>query len=83
MKRITFEYWMNNCSGRDYRPSTVSRYCKALELIEERMGLKFDKPILEIRDEKEFEEVAQIIQSASNYEFVNKKYGNGDCMQQY
>ena len=75
---ITFEYWMNNCSGRDYRPSTVSRYCKALELIEDRMGLKFDKPILEIRDEKEFEEVAQIIQSASNYEFVNKKYGNGD-----
>lgn len=78
MKDVTFEEWMNHYSGRNYRASTVSRYIKALDLIEERMGLKLDKPILEIKEEKEFNEVVKTIQAAANYEYANKKYGNGD-----
>ena len=75
---LSFEEWLTNYKDHKYRESTIKRYVIALQKAEERLDVSFERPILEIRDQKQFEDAVKIIQSAPNYEFVNKKYGNGD-----
>lgn len=75
---ISFEQWLENYQDHKYRNSTIKRYVIALQKVEERLVIHLEKSILAIREREEFENAVKIIQSAPNYEFVNKKYGNGD-----
>lgn len=75
---LSFEEWLANYREHKYRDSTIKRYIVALQKAEERLSIFLDKPILEIKDLKEFEKTVEKIQAAPNYEYVNKKYGNGD-----
>ena len=75
---LSFEEWLSNYQDHKYRDSTIKRYVVALQKAEERLMISLSKPILEIRDIGEFEIAAKTMQSAPNYDFVNKKYGNGD-----
>ena len=75
---LSFEEWLTNYEDHKYRDSTIKRYVIALQKAAERLDVAFEKPILEMRNLKEFEDSVRVIQSAPNYEFVNKKYGNGD-----
>ena len=75
---LSFEEWLTNYKDHKYRDSTIKRYIIALQKAEERLGISFQRPILEIRDIKEFKDSVRVIQADPNYEFVNKKYGNGD-----
>ena len=75
---FSFEEWLANYQDHKYRDSTIKRYVVALQKAEERLMISLSKPILEIKDLKEFESAVKTIQSAPNYDFVNKKYGNGD-----
>lgn len=75
---LSFEDWLANYQDHKYRDSTIKRYVVALQKAEERLMISLNKPVLEIRDLGEFEIAVKTIQSAPNYDFVNKKYGNGD-----
>lgn len=75
---LSFEEWLTNYKDHKYRDSTIKRYIIALQKAEERLGISFQRPLLEIRDLKEFEDSVRVIQADPNYESVNKKYGNGD-----
>jgi len=75
---LSFEEWLANYQDHKYRDSTIKRYVVALQKVEERLMISLGKPIFEITDLKEFESAVKTIQSAPNYDFVNKKYGNGD-----
>ena len=75
---LSFEEWLSNYQDHKYRDSTIKRYVVALQKVEERLMISLSKPVLEIRDIGEFEIAVKTIQSAPNYDFVNKKYGNGD-----
>ena len=75
---LSFEEWLSNYQDHKYRDSTIKRYVVALQKAEERLMISLSKPVLEIRDIGEFEIAAKTMQSAPNYDFVNKKYGNGD-----
>lgn len=78
MAKITFEQWMDNRPGHQYRKSTISKYVVALKKVEERLGIHLEKPIFEITDIEEFNKVAKFIKSQPNYEEINRKYGRGD-----
>ena len=73
---LSFEEWLSNYQDHKYRDSTIKRYVVALQKAEERLMISLSKPVLEIRDIGEFEIAVKTIQSAPNYDFVNKKYGN-------
>ena len=75
---LSFEEWLTNYREHKYRDSTIKRYIVALQKAEERLSIVLDRPILEIKDLKEFEKAVEKIQTSPNYDFVNKKYGNGD-----
>ena len=75
---LSFEDWLANYQDHKYRDSTIKRYVVALQKAEERLMISLNKPVLEIRDLGEFEIAVKTIQGAPNYDFVNKKYGNGD-----
>jgi hypothetical protein len=78
MAKITFEQWMDNRPGHQYRKSTISKYVVALKKVEERLGIHLEKPIFEITDIEEFDKVAKFIKAQPNYEEINRKYGRGD-----
>lgn len=73
-----FIAWMQNYREPKYRDSTISRYITALKRAEERLGVTLSKSIFSVCDTASFAELVQEIHSCSQYEFVNKKYGNGD-----
>lgn len=75
---VSFEEWLTNYKEHKYRDSTIKRYIVALQKAEERLSIVLEKPILEIKSLSEFESAVSKIQAASNYDYVNKKYGNGD-----
>ena len=75
---LSFEDWLANYQDHKYRDSTIKRYVVALQKAEERLMISLNKPVLEIRDLGEFEIAVKTIQGTPNYDFVNKKYGNGD-----
>ena len=77
---ISFEQWLESYQDHKYRDSTIKRYVVALQKAEERLAIHLEKSILTIRNQGEFENAVKIVQSAPNYDFVNKKYGNGDFL---
>lgn len=75
---IEFTNWLRNYEEHKYRESTINRYVVAIKKAEERLEIKLDIPILAIKDIVTFENTVQVIRNSPKYEFVNKKYGNGD-----
>ena len=75
---VSFEEWLTNYKEHKYRDSTIKRYIVALQKAEERLSIALEKPVLKIKSLSEFESAVSKIQAASNYDYVNKKYGNGD-----
>ena len=73
MKKITFEQWMNDYSGHQYRKSTISKYIVALKKVEERLGVHLEKQIFEITDINEFNEVVKFIKSQPNAQYGSAK----------
>ena len=73
-----FKNWLENYSQRTYRESTIKRYLVALEKAEERLSIQLDLEIWQIKNIEQFNSCFEIITQSKDYEFVNKKYGNGD-----
>lgn len=73
-----FKKWLSNYSQRTYRESTIKRYLVALDKAEERLSIQLDTNIWEIRNIEQFNLAFESIATAREYEFANKKYGNGD-----
>lgn len=73
-----FSNWLTNYADHKYRDSTIKRYLIALDKAEERLEIKLSIKIWCIQNLNEYQTVYQEITSAEQYEFVNKKYGNGD-----
>lgn len=73
-----FRIWIKTNSGREYVKSTIDRYVKALEMAKERLDIIPSNSLLNIGDINQFNKEVKIIQESLKYDFVNKKYGNGD-----
>lgn len=73
-----FVDWLKKYTEHTYRESTITRYVTALKKAEERLEIRLEIPVLCIKDSKDFEKAFLIIHESPKYEFVNKKYGNGD-----
>lgn len=73
-----FSNWLTNYANHKYRDSTIKRYLIALDKAEERLEVKLSIKIWYIQNLNEYQAVCQEITAAEQYEFVNKKYGNGD-----
>ena len=73
-----FINWLKKYTEHTYRESTITRYVAALKKAEERLEIELEIPVLCIKDSKGFEKAFLIIHESPKYEFVNKKYGNGD-----
>lgn len=73
-----FINWLKKYTEHTYRESTIARYVTALKKAEERLEIELEMPVLCIKDSKGFEKAFLIIHESPKYEFVNKKYGNGD-----
>ena len=65
-------------NGKSYLDSTIKRYLTALDRAEERLAISLSTPIFDVDSPELFTVVAKEIRSAPQYEYVNKKYGNGD-----
>lgn len=70
-----FKRWLME---NEYRNTTVSRYIRALNKIEERFNINLSKNVIEIDNIAEFEDVEKKITSVPNYKEINFKYGHRD-----
>ncbi len=73
-----FEKWMLSYDDHKYRDTTVKRYLIALDKAEERLDIQLSIDIWNIESIDEYATIFSEITDARQYEFVNKKYGNGD-----
>ena len=80
-RRDDFRKWIKSTkrdNGKSYLDSTIKRYLTALDRAEERLAISLSTPIFDVDSPELFTVVAKEIRSAPQYEYVNKKYGNGD-----
>lgn len=60
------------------KESTIDRYIKALEKVDERMGLNLPFKILEIANYEDFITVKKTIKENPKYAYINTYYGHND-----
>ncbi len=73
-----FEKWLYNYPDRKYRPSTVKRYLLALDKAAERLEIDLTNDVWNIHSLEQYELLIHEMTNSDKYEYVNKKYGNGD-----
>lgn len=73
-----FEEWLKDYKDHKYTDGTVKRYIRALQKVEEWLGINLPKQVMEIDDLEEFLNVQSIIKRTPDYDDINQSHGHGD-----
>lgn len=76
-RRAQFEEWLRSDAGKSYTENTVRKYIRALEMVEEWLGIHLEKDIF-VASLSEYKSLQKRIKETNNYKDVNQSHGNGD-----
>lgn len=77
-QKDAFRQWLTKLENHNYTDSTIYRYIRALEMAEEWLSCKLERPIFSITAYEAFNKCNQTIKSLPNYAEVNQVHGHGD-----
>lgn len=77
-QKEAFREWLKKTTSKEYTDHTIYKYLHALEMAEEWLSIKLEKPILFISKLDEFEKTYQEIKSVQDFEEINQSHGHGD-----
>ncbi len=77
-QKEAFREWLKKTTSQEYTDHTIYKYLHALEMAEEWLSIKLEKPILFISKLDEFEKTYQEIKSVQDFEEINQSHGHGD-----